>query len=167
MTEAAAPANPAAWPTAKSPTAITDADLGSQRAIRSYLLERFPGLGFLGVEENTGEKRPALTKSHHDWCSHSPTRRASLLVCCLILASFATTAAQATPECPGAPTSRRGMLSGPSPGSVLSQPVRSVSMASAMVRPGAYAVRRPCRYRARNSLSGSASSKRFSACSIS
>src|SRR5437899_7220115 len=37
---------------------VTDADLGSQRAVRSYLHERFPGHGFLGEEENTGEKRP-------------------------------------------------------------------------------------------------------------
>src|SRR5205814_2577721 len=39
---------------------VTDADLGSQRAIRSYLLERFPGHGFLGEEENTGEGRPGI-----------------------------------------------------------------------------------------------------------
>jgi myo-inositol-1(or 4)-monophosphatase len=37
---------------------VTEADVGSQRAIRSYLLERFPDHGFLGEEENTGEKRP-------------------------------------------------------------------------------------------------------------
>src|SRR5947208_15917563 len=37
---------------------VTDADLGSQRAIRAYLSERFPEHGFLGEEENTGEKRP-------------------------------------------------------------------------------------------------------------
>lgn len=32
--------------------------------------------------------------------------RASLLICCLIIASFAYAAAQATPECPGVPSSR-------------------------------------------------------------
>src|SRR5438093_12299235 len=37
---------------------VTDADLGSQRAIRTYLEERFPDHGFLGEEENTGEKNP-------------------------------------------------------------------------------------------------------------
>src|SRR5947209_20362543 len=37
---------------------VTDADLGSQRAIRSYLLQRFPDHGFLGEEENAGESRP-------------------------------------------------------------------------------------------------------------
>jgi myo-inositol-1(or 4)-monophosphatase len=37
---------------------VTDADLGSQRAIRSYLQERFPGHGFLGEEEGAGEQRP-------------------------------------------------------------------------------------------------------------
>src|SRR5256885_4396596 len=37
---------------------VTDADLGSQRAIRAYLLERFPDHGFLGEEENAGEARP-------------------------------------------------------------------------------------------------------------
>lgn len=39
---------------------VTDADLGSQKAIRSYLQQRFPAHGFLGEEENTGEKRPLL-----------------------------------------------------------------------------------------------------------
>src|SRR5437016_3209977 len=37
---------------------VTDADLGSQRAIRSYLHERFPDHDFIGEEENTGEKNP-------------------------------------------------------------------------------------------------------------
>src|SRR4051794_4372170 len=38
---------------------VTDADLGSQHAIQSYLYERFPDHGFLGEEENTSEKQPA------------------------------------------------------------------------------------------------------------
>src|SRR5438105_15099847 len=38
---------------------VTDADLGSQRAIQSYLRERFPDHGFLGEEENTSEIQPA------------------------------------------------------------------------------------------------------------
>jgi myo-inositol-1(or 4)-monophosphatase len=37
---------------------VTDADLGSQRAIQSFLRERFPQHGFLGEEENAGERRP-------------------------------------------------------------------------------------------------------------
>jgi myo-inositol-1(or 4)-monophosphatase len=37
---------------------VTDADVGSQRAIRSYLHERFPDHGFIGEEESTGEKNP-------------------------------------------------------------------------------------------------------------
>ncbi len=39
---------------------VTDADLGSQRAIRAYLQQCFPHHDFLGEEENTGEKKPAL-----------------------------------------------------------------------------------------------------------
>jgi myo-inositol-1(or 4)-monophosphatase len=31
---------------------VTEADVGSQRAVRSYLQERFPGHGFLGEEES-------------------------------------------------------------------------------------------------------------------
>src|SRR5688572_26731370 len=38
---------------------VTDADLGSQNAIRSYLHERFPGHGFLGEEENFGTEQLA------------------------------------------------------------------------------------------------------------
>jgi myo-inositol-1(or 4)-monophosphatase len=38
---------------------VTDADLNSQRTIRSYLQGRFPGHGFLGEEENAGSSRPA------------------------------------------------------------------------------------------------------------
>ena len=38
---------------------VTDADLGSQRAIRAYLKERFPDHDFLGEEENAGERPPA------------------------------------------------------------------------------------------------------------
>src|SRR5437588_3811682 len=38
---------------------VTDADLGSQRAIRAYLKERFPEHDFLGEEENAGERPPA------------------------------------------------------------------------------------------------------------
>jgi len=37
---------------------VTDADLGSQRAIRAYLKERFPEHDFLGEEENAGERPP-------------------------------------------------------------------------------------------------------------
>src|SRR4051812_50075806 len=37
---------------------VTDADLGSQHAIRDYLRQRFPGHDFLGEEENAGEARP-------------------------------------------------------------------------------------------------------------
>jgi myo-inositol-1(or 4)-monophosphatase len=37
---------------------VTDADLNSQRTIRSYLQGRFPGHGFLGEEENAGGARP-------------------------------------------------------------------------------------------------------------
>jgi myo-inositol-1(or 4)-monophosphatase len=37
---------------------VTDADLGSQRAIQSYLAERFPGHAFLGEEEGAGKERP-------------------------------------------------------------------------------------------------------------
>ncbi len=37
---------------------VTEADIGSQRAIRAYLEERFPGHGFLGEEEGAGEGRP-------------------------------------------------------------------------------------------------------------
>src|SRR5947208_8044960 len=37
---------------------VTDADLASQRAVRAYLQQRFPGHGFLGEEEGAGEGRP-------------------------------------------------------------------------------------------------------------
>lgn len=37
---------------------VTDADLGSQRAIRSYLHERFPSHDFMGEEESAGEEHP-------------------------------------------------------------------------------------------------------------
>ncbi|MBI1917656.1 MAG: inositol monophosphatase [Planctomycetes bacterium] len=37
---------------------VTDADLGSQRAIRAYLQQRFPGHGFIGEEEGAGHGRP-------------------------------------------------------------------------------------------------------------
>jgi myo-inositol-1(or 4)-monophosphatase len=37
---------------------VTDADLGSQQAIRSYLLERFPGHAFLGEEGPESKSRP-------------------------------------------------------------------------------------------------------------
>src|SRR5947207_15860348 len=38
---------------------VTDADLASQRTIQSYLLERFPGHGFLGEEEGASQAPPA------------------------------------------------------------------------------------------------------------
>src|SRR4051812_27235122 len=38
---------------------VTDADLGSQRAIQSYLSGRFPQHGFLGEEEGASKERPA------------------------------------------------------------------------------------------------------------
>jgi myo-inositol-1(or 4)-monophosphatase len=38
---------------------VTDADLASQRTIQDYLLERFPGHGFLGEEEGAAKGRPA------------------------------------------------------------------------------------------------------------
>src|SRR5438132_4584869 len=38
---------------------VTDADLGSQRAIRAYLEQRFPGHGFVGEEEGASHSRPA------------------------------------------------------------------------------------------------------------
>jgi myo-inositol-1(or 4)-monophosphatase len=37
---------------------VTDADLGSQRAIRAYLAERFPNHDFLGEEDATPQARP-------------------------------------------------------------------------------------------------------------
>ena len=37
---------------------VTDADVASQRAIQRYLLERFPGHGFLGEEEDGAKARP-------------------------------------------------------------------------------------------------------------
>lgn len=37
---------------------VTDADLGSQRAIREFLSHRFPEHGFLGEEEKTSQPRP-------------------------------------------------------------------------------------------------------------
>ena len=37
---------------------VTDADLASQRTIQKYLLERFPGHGFLGEEEGAFQGRP-------------------------------------------------------------------------------------------------------------
>jgi myo-inositol-1(or 4)-monophosphatase len=37
---------------------VTDADLASQRTIRSYLLDRFPGHGFVGEEADAGGHRP-------------------------------------------------------------------------------------------------------------
>jgi myo-inositol-1(or 4)-monophosphatase len=37
---------------------VTDADLGSQRAIRAYLHERFPGHDFLGEEDPSPRARP-------------------------------------------------------------------------------------------------------------
>src|SRR5262245_53966599 len=37
---------------------VTEADVGSQHAIRSYLLARFPGHAFLGEEEGAGVGRP-------------------------------------------------------------------------------------------------------------
>src|SRR5438552_7771914 len=37
---------------------VTDADLGSQRAIRDYLGQRFPEHGFVGEEGPGGEQRP-------------------------------------------------------------------------------------------------------------
>ena len=39
---------------------VTDADLGSQRAIREYLQGRFPEHGFLGEEETGSKIRPGL-----------------------------------------------------------------------------------------------------------
>jgi myo-inositol-1(or 4)-monophosphatase len=38
---------------------VTDADVASQRTIQAYLLDRFPGHGFLGEEEDAGKARPA------------------------------------------------------------------------------------------------------------
>ena len=38
---------------------VTDADLGSQNAIRTYLQERFPSHGFLGEEDPSSKARPA------------------------------------------------------------------------------------------------------------
>ena len=38
---------------------VTDADLGSQTAVRSYLADRFPQHGFLGEEEGGSKARPA------------------------------------------------------------------------------------------------------------
>jgi myo-inositol-1(or 4)-monophosphatase len=38
---------------------VTDADLASQRAVRSYLLEHFPDHGFLGEEEAGPKARPS------------------------------------------------------------------------------------------------------------
>src|SRR6185312_11015291 len=38
---------------------VTDADLGSQRAIHAYLQQRFPGHGFVGEEEGASHSRPA------------------------------------------------------------------------------------------------------------
>jgi myo-inositol-1(or 4)-monophosphatase len=37
---------------------VTEADVGSQRTIRDYLLKRFPDHGFLGEEEGAGEGKP-------------------------------------------------------------------------------------------------------------
>src|SRR5262245_6039326 len=37
---------------------VTDADVASQQAIRSYLLERFPDHAFLAEEEGAGKERP-------------------------------------------------------------------------------------------------------------
>ena len=37
---------------------VTDADIGSQRAIRAYLEQRFPGHGFVGEEEGASKERP-------------------------------------------------------------------------------------------------------------
>jgi myo-inositol-1(or 4)-monophosphatase len=38
---------------------VTEADLASQRAIRDYLVRRYPRHDFLGEEERSGESRPA------------------------------------------------------------------------------------------------------------
>jgi myo-inositol-1(or 4)-monophosphatase len=38
---------------------VTDADLASQRTIQTFLLERFPGHGFLGEEEGAEKTKPA------------------------------------------------------------------------------------------------------------
>ncbi len=37
---------------------VTEADLGSQRAVREYLVGRFPGHGFVGEEEGASKARP-------------------------------------------------------------------------------------------------------------
>jgi myo-inositol-1(or 4)-monophosphatase len=37
---------------------VTEADLGSQQAIRAYLQERFPDHGFLGEEDKASQQRP-------------------------------------------------------------------------------------------------------------
>jgi myo-inositol-1(or 4)-monophosphatase len=37
---------------------VTEADLGSQQAIREYLADRFPGHGFLGEEDRSPQDRP-------------------------------------------------------------------------------------------------------------
>src|SRR5262245_22196974 len=37
---------------------VTDADVASQRTIREYLAQRFPGHHFLGEEEGAGDGRP-------------------------------------------------------------------------------------------------------------
>ena len=37
---------------------VTEADIGSQRAIRAYLDQRFPGHGFVGEEEGASKERP-------------------------------------------------------------------------------------------------------------
>jgi len=39
---------------------VTDADLASQQTIQSYLLERYPGHGFLGEEDGAHKGRPAV-----------------------------------------------------------------------------------------------------------
>jgi len=37
---------------------VTEADLASQRTIREFLLQRFPGHGFLGEEDTASKARP-------------------------------------------------------------------------------------------------------------
>jgi len=38
---------------------VTEADVGSQQAIRDYLVQRYPGHGFLGEEDKVPQGRPA------------------------------------------------------------------------------------------------------------
>ncbi len=67
---------------------VTDADLASQRAISSYLLERFPDHAFLGEEEVPRKHGPPPTRRQRGFAIHSTAPPiTSTIVRCIVYPS--------------------------------------------------------------------------------